>query len=158
MIMKKIVGLALLGVLSLGLVARPSLPAVTAAGMAAGAVAGMAAGTVAGMVAAAMDGVVAAGTAGGAPGGDRRPSRRLGDRVDHGPPSRIPAPVYPEPFTWPRADLLPPDSGVTAPVRRDVCYPTGCYRLVRRRRERGLPMGGEPNPAAVPRAAGTPYR
>ncbi|HWM78604.1 MAG TPA: hypothetical protein VNS56_13570, partial [Methylomirabilota bacterium] len=72
-----------------------------------------------------------------------------------------PAPVYPEPvYVAPPPTYYPQTQVYTAPVRRDVCYPTGCYRLYGDGVSVAYQWVWEPNPAAAvpPVPPAPPYR
>jgi hypothetical protein len=72
-----------------------------------------------------------------------------------------PAPVYPEPvYVAPLPTYYPQTQVYAAPVRRDVCYPTGCYRLYGDGVTVAYQWVWEPSPAAPvpPAPPAPPYR
>jgi hypothetical protein len=161
MVMKKIVGLALLGVLSLGLVA-PAFAAGGHGGWHGGGRGGGHGGGHGGW-----HGRGGHGWRGGGWHGWWGPGAVIGGLLvgsaivaTTAPRVVYPAPVYPEPvYLAPPPTYYPQTQVYTAPVRRDVCYPTGCYRLYGDGVSVAYQWVWEPNPAAVPPVPpAPPYR
>ncbi len=154
MVMKKIVGLALIGVLSLGLAA----PAFAAGGH----------GDWHGGERSGWHGHGGHGWRGGGWHGWWGPGAVIGGLLvgsaivaATAPRVVYPAPVYPEPvYLAPPPTYYPQTQVYTAPVRRDVCYPTGCYRLYGDGVSVAYQWVWEPNPAAAvpPVPPAPPYR
>jgi hypothetical protein len=154
MVMKKIIGLALIGVLSLGLVA-PAFAADGRGGWHGGGRGGW-------------HGGGRGGWHGGGWGGWWGPGAVIGGLLVGSaivaatvPRVVYPAPVYPEPvYAAPPPAYYPQTQVYTAPVRRDVCYPTGCYRLYGDGVSAAFQWVWEPNPAAAipPAPPAPPYR